>query len=155
MSDNENISKSDVTPLSGEKCRVVRGSGYLEFDGDIKINGRFCGNIVVNGHLYVEKNAMVSGSIVSDYLHLRGACSGNATIKMKGFFHDNSKFAGILIANNTEFAEGVVFSGDRLSYQSFQVQNTEITGSKRKLAKEDNKSSEDTDSFNKLFNQDF
>ncbi len=152
MSDDINISTSDATALSIETCKVVKGCGYLEFDGDIKIIDRFSGNIVVNGHLYVEKDAMVSGAIVSDYLHLHGACSGKATIKTKGVFHDNSKFAGILIANNTEFAEGFVFSGDQLSYQSIEAHDAETNGSKKKLGKEDNKGSKDTNSFNRLFN---
>ncbi len=153
MTYDENISKSDVAQLSGEKCRIVRGCGYLEFNGDIKISGRFSGNIVVNGHLFVEKDGMVSGSIISDYLHLRGACSGKATVKIKGVFHDNSRFAGILITNDTEFAEGGVFNGDQFPYQSFQVQGTETKDSKKKLAKNDDNSSDDKDSFSKLFDQ--
>ncbi len=110
----KNPSTNSVT----DKCTILVGSGNLTFYGNISINGRFQGNLIVNGILKIEANAVVSGGIIADILILSGSYSGDAFVEKKCVFHSGSFFSGHLISNNVELEDGCVFKGRRSAPKS-------------------------------------
>lgn len=124
MKENDNSAQDLAkTGMKLKTCTVVDGSGNITFDGNISINGKFYGNLVVNGILRIEESAVVNGGIIADYFYLSGSYSGCAIIKNKSFFAKNSHFSGHLISKDTEFDEGCLFRGRKSV-------NTVFTGDK-------------------------
>jgi cytoskeletal protein CcmA (bactofilin family) len=103
----------DIKELTAFLANGTNFKGDLSFEGTIRIDGRFEGNITSKDSLIIGENAVVDGEIVVGRIVISGKVSGNITapglieIKSTAQVHGNIK-AG---ANKLIIHEGAIFSG--------------------------------------------
>lgn len=124
---NEQKHADNINPkkdVSSKSSKVIGGSGFLSFDGDLRIAGLFNGNITVKGSLSIETGAQVNGSVNCISLYLSGGYSGHAVVTKKCVLLNGSVFSGQLISNDVDYEDGCVFNAVHKPYHVSSDQST-------------------------------
>ncbi|MEW6264447.1 MAG: polymer-forming cytoskeletal protein [Thermodesulfobacteriota bacterium] len=100
--------KNEITAFLGVGTEF---RGELNFDGVIRLDGRFSGEIKSSGTLYVGDTAHVTAEIEVDNVVVSGEVHGNITAKNRVHFHAPAKHYGNIISPVVIIDEGVVFEG--------------------------------------------
>ena len=87
-------------------------SGQLNFEGVIRLDGRFSGEIRSNGTLIIGETAHVTAEINVDTVIVSGEVHGNIRAKNRVEFHAPAKHFGNIIAPVIIIDEGVLFEGN-------------------------------------------
>ncbi len=85
--------------------------GQLTFQGTIRIDGRYKGNITVDGTLIVGPSGRVTAEISASNMIISGEVTGNMTAATNIEVHASGKVYGNLIAPTVTIHEGAVFQG--------------------------------------------
>lgn len=85
--------------------------GQLTFQGTIRIDGRYEGNITVDGTLIVGPSGRVNAEIRASNMIISGEVTGNMTAATNIEVHASGKVYGNLIAPTVTIHEGAVFQG--------------------------------------------
>lgn len=85
--------------------------GQLTFQGTIRIDGRYAGNITVDGTLIVGPSGRVNAEIRASNMIISGEVTGNMTAATNIEVHASGKVYGNLIAPTVTIHEGAVFQG--------------------------------------------
>lgn len=105
-----NVEEKELTAFLADGTNF---KGDLSFEGTVRIDGRFEGNITSKDSLIIGENAVVDGEIVVGRIIISGKVSGNITapglieINSTAQVHGNIK-AG---PNRLIIHEGAIFSG--------------------------------------------
>ena len=85
--------------------------GNIESDGTVRVDGKVKGDIRVKGDVYVGDNAVVSGSIFANNVHLSGTVEGN--IHSTGVLRilSTAKLYGDIQVRSFVTDEGALFQG--------------------------------------------
>ncbi|MBN1797861.1 MAG: polymer-forming cytoskeletal protein [Spirochaetales bacterium] len=99
-----------------ERIRTILGketefNGIMKFQDSLKINGRFKGEIVSPGFLYIENGAEVKANINVGSVIIGGVVKGNVTAKNKLEMLETGKVFGNIRTAKLKIADGVVFEG--------------------------------------------
>jgi len=92
-----------------------RGSefeGKLRFEGTVRIDGKFKGEVHSDGTLIVGENATIEGDINVDGVIVSGEIKGNVTGKTRVELHAPAKLIGNLETPILIIQEGVTFDGE-------------------------------------------
>ncbi len=85
--------------------------GQLTFQGTIRIDGRYKGNITVDGTLIVGPSGQVTAEISASNMIISGEVTGNMTAETHIEVHASGKIYGNLVAPTVTIHEGAVFQG--------------------------------------------
>jgi cytoskeletal protein CcmA (bactofilin family) len=80
--------------------------GKIEGDGDIRIAGRFKGNITVKGELTIEPGASIEGEVNADTVLVGGEVRGQIVAKSRVEFKESGTLIGDVKAGSLTVAAG-------------------------------------------------
>jgi cytoskeletal protein CcmA (bactofilin family) len=92
--------------------------GKLKFEGTIRIDGQFRGEITAHGNLIVGDEALVEADIYVSYASISGEVHGNITAEQRIDLRAPGKIFGNIQAPTVVMDEGVVFEGSTRMYQA-------------------------------------
>ena len=101
-------SRSEISAFIGLGTEF---QGQLIFEGVIRLDGRFSGEINSNGTLIIGDTANVTAEINVDTVIVSGEVHGNIRAKNRVEFHAPAKHYGNIISPTITIDEGVVFEG--------------------------------------------
>ncbi|MEW5724156.1 MAG: polymer-forming cytoskeletal protein [Thermodesulfobacteriota bacterium] len=87
-------------------------NGELSFEGVIRLDGRFTGEIRSTGTLIVGETAVVNAEIDVDTVVVSGEVHGNIKAQNRVQFHAPAKHYGNIISPVVIIDEGVIFEGN-------------------------------------------
>jgi len=102
------------SPPGDVKAILGRGSefeGKLRFEGTVRIDGKFRGEIASDGTLIVGENATLEGEVNVDSAIIAGEIRGNVKAKSRIELHAPAKVFGDLASPTLVIQEGVIFDG--------------------------------------------
>ncbi len=102
-------SRSNFQAFLGQGCSY---EGKLTFEGEVRIAGKFKGEIFSNDSLIIEKGAQVEGQIDVATLAVSGNVSGTINARKQVDLHAPAKVTGSITTPIIVIAEGVVFDGN-------------------------------------------
>ena len=85
--------------------------GKLIFDGSVRIDGNFQGEIFGQGSLVVGEGALVKADIAVKSVYISGDVQGNIEVKEKFNIHPTGKFLGDVHTPVFIMEEGAFFDG--------------------------------------------
>ena len=92
--------------------------GKLTFDGTIRIDGNFKGEISSSGNLIVGEKGMIEANMHVAYIVVSGEIHGNITADQKVEIHAPGRVFGDIQAPTVVIDEGVIFEGKTKMYQA-------------------------------------
>jgi cytoskeletal protein CcmA (bactofilin family) len=101
---------------AGEKITTTLGketvfTGTMRFSKSLKIDGRFDGEIVSSGFLYIENGAEVSANIKVKSIVIGGIVHGNIEATEKLEMLATGQVYGNVRTTKLKIADGVIFEG--------------------------------------------
>jgi cytoskeletal protein CcmA (bactofilin family) len=84
--------------------------GKLEFEGDVRIDGRFRGEIVSSDRLIIGEGAVVYGNLQVGTLVLNGNLEGQVHVRESAELQAG-RLVGELYAGSLQVAKGVILDG--------------------------------------------
>ncbi len=102
------VGKEEINAFLGSSTEY---SGKLVFQGAVRIDGIFKGEIISEGSLIIGKDAQVEGTIEVGELMLAGLFTGKAQVKRKATIQRGGKLVGDLFTNVLAVEEGAVIHG--------------------------------------------
>ena len=92
--------------------------GKLRFDGTIRIDGHFKGEIRADGNLIVGEEGMIEADMHIAYIVIRGEVHGNIIATERVDIRAPGKVFGNIQAPTVVMDEGVIFEGQTRMYQA-------------------------------------
>jgi cytoskeletal protein CcmA (bactofilin family) len=86
-------------------------SGNIESEGTVRIDGKVKGDIKVSGDVYIGDNAVITGIITANNVHLAGTVEGNITSKGILKILSTARLYGDIKVNSFVADEGALFQG--------------------------------------------
>lgn len=104
--------------------------GKLKFEGTIRIDGYFKGEIESDGNLIVGEEGMVEADMHVSYIVIRGEIHGNIMADQRVDIRAPGKVFGNIQAPTVVMDEGVIFEGKTRMYQAREAEekNLDIIG---------------------------
>lgn len=97
--------------ISGLLEKGCEFEGKLTFEGTVRINGKFCGEIFSDGTLIVGEGACVDAKIDVGSVLVHGEISGSLKANDRIEMHAPAVVQGDITAQTLVIDEGVVFEG--------------------------------------------
>lgn len=97
-----------VTGVIDQGCEF---EGKLCFQGTVRINGIFRGEIFTPDTLIIGENARVQGKIDAGVVIISGEVNGNIRAKFRVEIHQPAIFRGDILTPSLRVDEGVIFEG--------------------------------------------
>ncbi|MBT8763290.1 polymer-forming cytoskeletal protein [Desulfohalobiaceae bacterium Ax17] len=85
--------------------------GKLAFEGTVRVDGEFRGEIESEGTLVVGKEALVKGNIKVGQIIVSGRVDGDVLAKSKMVMYKEAKFFGTLTTPSLMVEEGAIIQG--------------------------------------------
>lgn len=98
----------DVKAFLGKGAEFI---GKLIFNGAVRIDGEFQGEVYGQGSLVVGEGAVVKAKIAVDSVYISGDVQGNIDVKGKINIHATGKFYGDVRTPVFIMEEGALFEG--------------------------------------------
>lgn len=99
---------SEITTLLG---RGAQFDGKLTFEGTVRIDGRFKGEVFSEDVLVIGENAHVEAEIEVGEIIIQGTVVGNVTAKRSIEIHAPGRIKGDLHTPSLQIDKGVIFEG--------------------------------------------
>lgn len=97
--------------ISGLLEKGCEFEGKLTFEGTVRVNGKFSGEIFSEGTLVVGEGAVVNGKIDVGTILIHGEISGNIKAHDRIEMHAPAVVQSDIVAQTLVIDEGVVFEG--------------------------------------------
>ena len=97
--------------VTGVIDRGCEFEGKLCFQGTVRINGAFKGQIFTPDTLVIGENARVTGEIEAGVVIISGEVDGNVKAKYRVEIHKPAVFRGDILTPSLSVDEGVIFEG--------------------------------------------
>ncbi|MBI2067159.1 MAG: polymer-forming cytoskeletal protein [Deltaproteobacteria bacterium] len=98
-------------PISGLLERGCEFEGKLTFEGTVRINGKFTGEIFSEGTLIIGEGAVVDGKIEVGNIMIHGEANGSIKATDRIEMHAPAVVQSDITAQTLVIDEGVVFEG--------------------------------------------
>ncbi|MDP4094396.1 MAG: polymer-forming cytoskeletal protein [Bacillota bacterium] len=85
--------------------------GNITTEGTIRIDGKVKGDLQVNGDIFVGANAVITGNIFAENIHIAGTVEGNASSRGVLRLLATAKLYGDIQVNSFVADEGAIFQG--------------------------------------------
>ncbi|MCK5236840.1 MAG: polymer-forming cytoskeletal protein [Deltaproteobacteria bacterium] len=102
---------TEVDDLNGFIGKGMKVVGKLSFEGSVRIDGEFSGEVNSSGILLVGEGAKVDGEINVDTAVISGEIKGTINAKKKVELISPAKIEGDIKSPTLIIGEGVVFDG--------------------------------------------
>lgn len=109
------VTNVSVTGIIDQGCEF---EGKLCFQGTVRINGSFKGEIFTTDTLVIGENARVQGEIDAGVVVISGEVIGNVRAKHRVEIHEPGIFKGDIYTPSLRVEEGVIFEGSSKMAQS-------------------------------------
>ena len=119
--ENPAVASSDLNALLG---RGSEFEGKLTFEGTVRIDGKFTGNINTGDVLVVGEGAKISAEINCGTVIIHGEVNGNIRAKTSIELHHPAKVRGNIETPSLMIEKGVVFEGQA------KMENLDRSGAK-------------------------
>jgi cytoskeletal protein CcmA (bactofilin family) len=86
--------------------------GKLAFEGAVRVNGKFSGEIFSEGTLYIGENGVVHAEIQVDTVIISGEVTGNVTATSKVELQRSGRLRGNIRTQALKIDEGAIFEGN-------------------------------------------
>ncbi|OHD59132.1 MAG: hypothetical protein A2096_00620 [Spirochaetes bacterium GWF1_41_5] len=100
--------KSQVNSIIGEGCE---SRGEFNFSGSLRIDGKFEGNIIVDGKILIGQSGVAFSDIHAEEITIGGTVFGNIYAKNKVVLLKTAYLRGNIYTKRVSAEEGVVFEG--------------------------------------------
>jgi cytoskeletal protein CcmA (bactofilin family) len=115
-------------PAAGEITTLLgRGAafeGKLTFEGTVRIDGRFKGEVFSDDVLVIGEGAQVEAQIDVGEVIIQGTVVGNVTAKRSIEIHAPGRVKGDLHTPSLQIDKGVIFEGRSFMEQAVQTRQT-------------------------------
>lgn len=98
-------------PISGLLEKGCEFEGKLTFEGTVRINGKFIGEIFSEGTLIVGEGAAIEGKVDVGSIIVHGEIKGTIKAKDRIEMHTPAVVRGDITAQTLVIDEGVIFEG--------------------------------------------
>jgi cytoskeletal protein CcmA (bactofilin family) len=102
------VAAGEITTLLGPGATF---EGKLTFDGGVRIDGRFKGEVFSDDTLVIGEGAVVEATIEIGEVIIKGTVVGNITAKRSIEIHAPGRVKGDLHTPSLQIDKGVVFEG--------------------------------------------
>jgi cytoskeletal protein CcmA (bactofilin family) len=102
------MEKEEVRAFLGKGAEFV---GKLIFNGAVRIDGDFQGEVYGQGSLDIGDGALIKANIAVNNVYIGGEVQGNIDVKDKICIHSTGKFFGDVSTPVFIMEEGAVFDG--------------------------------------------
>ena len=99
-------------------------TGDLSFEGAVRIDGTFSGNITSEGTLIVGQGANVKGTLKVGALVASGAIKGDVIVNGKAVLHKSAALQGKLSTKLLVVEEGAMLDGDLCMRTTDKTENS-------------------------------
>ncbi|MBU1040764.1 MAG: polymer-forming cytoskeletal protein [Proteobacteria bacterium] len=89
----------------------TRFTGHLHFEGSVRIDGNFQGNITSPGTLILGREAVIKGEIEVSSLNANGTVIGTVRATRHVHLHENAVVDGLLVTPTLGIDEGAIVNG--------------------------------------------
>lgn len=96
-------------------------TGDLSFEGAVRIDGVFSGNITSEGTLIVGQGAKVNGKIKVGSIVVNGTVEGQVNVAQRAMLHKTAVLLGTLTTKLLVMEEGALLDGDLHMSQSEEL----------------------------------
>ncbi len=103
--------KKDAEEIKAFLGQGAEFSGKLIFNGSVRIDGKFEGEIFGQGSLVVGQGATVKANIDTKSVYISGDVQGNIDVKEKINIHSTGKFSGDVRTPVFVMEAGAIFNG--------------------------------------------
>lgn len=103
--------KRDLPRITTRLGRRTSFNGRMKFTEPVKISGRFEGEIIAEGFLYIEEGAYVRADVTAGSVIIAGEVHGNVQAAQKVEMLPSGKIYGNVRTAKLRIADGVVFEG--------------------------------------------
>lgn len=103
--------KKEVEDINAILGQGAEFAGKLIFNGSVRIDGSFQGEIFGQGSLVVGEGATVKANIAVKSIYISGDVQGDIDVKEKINIHSKGKFSGDVNTPVFIMEEGAVFNG--------------------------------------------
>ncbi|MCX5906141.1 MAG: polymer-forming cytoskeletal protein [Deltaproteobacteria bacterium] len=107
-SKKDKIQKEEINTLLGVGTEF---QGKLTFDGAVRIDGKFSGEIQSSGMLIIGEKAMVQAEIQAEIVLIYGEAHGKISAQKRIEAYAPAKIYGHIYTPIIVFGEGVIFQG--------------------------------------------
>ena len=101
----------DTSSLSGLLEKGCEFEGKLHFEGTVRVNGKFSGEIFSEGTLIIGEGAHVDAKIEAGAVIIHGEVTGSISAKERIEMHSPAVVQGEIASQTLVVEEGVVFEG--------------------------------------------
>ena len=105
------MSMSQVKPSESILAAGLTIEGKIEGNGNIRVAGRFKGNVNVKGELTIEPGASIDGEVKADTVLVGGEVRGHIVAKSRVEFKESGTLIGDLKAGSLTVAAGSKMRG--------------------------------------------
>lgn len=102
------MGKDDINAFLGAGTHF---KGILSFDGAVRIDGTFTGEITSPGTLIIGKEAKVEGTVQVGHLVLSGLLTGDVVVEHKAVLHCTGVLSGNITVSTVVMEEGACLEG--------------------------------------------
>lgn len=102
------MSKQDICSFLGVGTHY---KGALQFEGTVRIDGSYDGEIISEGTLIVGKEAVINATIKVGELVLNGKLTGDISISRKLVVHQTGIITGTIATPKFVVEEGAIIDG--------------------------------------------
>ncbi|MGA3282309.1 MAG: polymer-forming cytoskeletal protein [Smithella sp.] len=113
--------KKEVEEIKAFLGQGAEFIGKLIFNGSVRIDGCFQGEIYGQGSLVVGEGAMIKANIAVKSIYISGDVQGDIEVKEKINIHSKGKFSGNVQTPAFIMEEGAIFDGR--SYMAQMMEN--------------------------------
>lgn len=110
------VATNSGTNVPGDVRAILgKGSefeGKLRFEGTVRIDGKFKGEVISAGTLIVGENAVIDGDMDVDSAVISGKINGNVSAKTRVEMHAPARLVGNIKCPVLVIQEGVFFDGN-------------------------------------------
>lgn len=103
------MAKDDFTAFLGSGTEY---QGQLNFNGTVRLDGRFTGDITSDGKLILGKEARLEGTVAVKELVVHGLLTGQAVVTQRTILHQDAKVSGTLTTPALVMEEGALLQGE-------------------------------------------
>lgn len=108
MSQKRDTHSQDVSILSAG----VKVEGKFYSDGNVRVDGKINGEVIVNGNLTLGNSSAISGNAKAKNITISGVVEGNIDASEKLIFESKAKVKADIKAKVLVIEEGALFDGN-------------------------------------------
>ncbi len=94
--------RKDLTIISSN----VVARGKVNSKGSLKIDGKFEGDIIVSGDVFIDKTGEVKANVKGDNITVSGSLKGNVTAERDIVVNETGKIKGKMASSNIKIMKG-------------------------------------------------